>query len=88
VGRIHKGKRISDEHKQRIAEGTKRRWAEWRASGKSVSEETCAKISASRKGQRLTEEHKAKISTTTKGRPKSEEHKAKIAAALRNRKAY
>lgn len=49
------------------------------------SEETKAKISATKKGHRHSEETKAKISSINKGRKHSEETKAKISAANQGR---
>lgn len=85
VGRVHRGKTISEGHKQKISAANKRRWAEWRASGGVTSEETKAKIRAARMGVSLSEEHKARIRGTTKGKPKSAEHRAKIAEARKKR---
>jgi hypothetical protein len=40
VGRVHKGKKISDEHKRATSEGNRKRWAQWRADA-ARSEEVC-----------------------------------------------
>lgn len=60
--------------------------------GKTLSEETRAKISKARTGMKLSEEHCAKISAAFSGanhpffgRHLSEEHRAKISAAAKNR---
>ena len=49
--------------------------------GRTHSEETKAKMSATQKGRTLSEEHKVKLSASHKGKTLSEEHKAKIGAA-------
>lgn len=63
--------------------------------GKSLSEETKAKISASKMGTICTEETKAKMSKTKMGsnnpnfgKPRTEEIKAKISASTRGDKNY
>jgi hypothetical protein len=46
VSKVHRGKTISPEHRAIISAASTRRWAEWRASGQQVSEETREKIRA------------------------------------------
>jgi hypothetical protein len=88
-----RGKKLSDDHKAKIA-----------PIGRPVSETTRAKISAAQKGKprpeligrkfseetlermrnRLfTDEHRKRISDAKKGKPKSPEHRAKLADAAR-----
>jgi NUMOD3 motif len=58
VSRVHKGKVISEEHRQIVGAAAKRRWEEWRASGKTVSDETRAKIVTAAKA-RVSRSHSA-----------------------------
>lgn len=51
VSRVHKGKVISEEHKRIVSEAATRKWEEWRASGKTVSEETRERIMAAAKAR-------------------------------------
>src|ERR1019366_3930855 len=51
VSRVHKGKVISAEHREIVGIAAKRKWEEWRASGKTVSDETRAKIVAASKAR-------------------------------------
>jgi group I intron endonuclease len=90
----HRGKPLSEEHKQRIRDT--------RLRGVPRSEETKAKISAAQKGRsgrpsrmealakawetnrgrHLSDEHKEKVRKARTGKPRSEETKAKIRATL------
>jgi hypothetical protein len=62
----------------------------WDMSGKNLSAEHRAKMSASHKGKTLSAEHRAKIGSTIsmmmKGKPKSTEHCAKMSAAAKGKK--
>lgn len=69
VSRVHKGKVISEEHKRIVSEAASRRWEEWRASGKTVSEETRERIVAAAK--------------TRTPHPQTPEARAKVAEAKR-----
>ena len=73
---IHKGKTISEEHKQQISNKLK---------GKTFSEERNRKISETSKGKQKSEQHRKNISEARKGKPawnkgiaRSEETKQKI----------
>jgi len=73
---VHKGKTISEKHKQQISDKLK---------GKTFSEERNKKISESSKGRAKTEEHKKNLSEAKKGKPtwnkgipRTEETKQKI----------
>ncbi len=73
---IHKGKTISEEHKQQISNKLK---------GKTFSEERNRKISEASKGKQKSEQHRKNISEARKGKPawnkgipRSEETKQKI----------
>ena len=76
-----KGMKRTDESKNSISEGLKRRYSEFPhpMSGKENkhSEETKLKISESHKGKILSEEHKENISNSNKGKTKifTDEHK-------------
>jgi len=72
----HKGKPLSEEHKQKISE-TLKGSIPWNRSI-SPSEETKRKISKSLKGKHHSEESKRKMSKSLKGKPFSEEHKKKL----------
>ena len=86
ISQVHSGKTISSEHRAKVSEATRLRWARWRAEGGVTSDETREKISRARKGVALSEEHRAKIKAYQKGRPKSAEHRAKISQAHQARK--
>lgn len=90
----NKGKKLSEEQKQRLSESHR---------GRKLSEEHKQKISESLKGRELSEEHKArlrekaigrvmseearkKISKSKKGKKLSEAHRAKVVNALIGRK--
>jgi len=84
-----KGKTLSDEHKAKLS--VSKRGGPNPNKGKPcklrkpMSEETKARMSASRKGKArgpMSEEQKAKISASKKGKPRSEETKAKISATI------
>ena len=62
----HKGKELTEEHKEKIRQS---------CIGNSHSEETKNKISQSKIGKELTEEHKMKIGITSKGRKHNENTK-------------
>ena len=85
ISRVHKGKSISSKQREAISQWGKKRWAEWRASGATISDETREKIRLAKLGKAPSIETRAKLSAATKGRPKSAEHKAKISMALRSR---
>ena len=53
--------------------------------GKSPSEETKAKLSASRKGKQFSDKHKANISAANKGKQFSDKHKANISASKKGK---
>jgi hypothetical protein len=64
VSRVHKGKVISEEHKRIVSEAASRKWEGWRASGKTVSEETRERIVAAAKARTphpQTPEARAKV---------------------------
>ena len=59
--RIHNiGKKLSDEHKQKISENNVRYWKD-----KTLSDETKLKMSESKKGKPLSDDHKKNISKST-----------------------
>nr|DAN91928.1 MAG TPA: HNH endonuclease [Caudoviricetes sp.] len=81
---LHLGKKLSEEHKQKIAEA---------GQGRFVSEETRKKIGEANRGKTPSEEAKRKNSEAHKGEKhpqygthRSEETKAKISNALRGKK--
>lgn len=69
VSRVHKGKVISEEHRRIVSEASTRRWEEWRTEGRTVSEETRARIVAAAKAR--------------KPHPQTPESRAKVAEAKR-----
>ena len=94
IGKAHKGKKLSEEHRIKISKNNTKFWL-----GKKHSEETKKKISEankgksynlSNKGKRFSEEHKKKISIAHKGKSKfwllgrkhSMETRRKISLAL------
>jgi hypothetical protein len=84
VSRVHKGKTISLEHRKRVSEATKLRWARWRAEGGVTSVETRAKISAARKGKPghpVSAEAREKIAASKRGKARSTETRARISAS-------
>jgi len=79
VGPYHPDNVFKNTQEQNISDGHK---------GKTLSEETKAKMSAARKGRPgkpQSEETKAKKSAALKGRPRSDETKAKISEASKGR---
>ncbi|MBQ2260829.1 MAG: hypothetical protein II336_05625 [Loktanella sp.] len=76
---------LSPEHKAKISAALKGRVAPNR--GVSPSEETKARMSASRKGVPKTEEQKAKMSAAKKGKPKSAAHREAMTIAQQKRHA-
>lgn len=89
--KIHKGKKLSEEHKKNFSwlgrkhsEETKKKMSEWQK-GKKCSEEHIRNSSnarkglpSSRKGCKLSDETKKKLSNVNKGKKLSEECKQKI----------
>lgn len=82
----HKGKRLSEEHKQKLSESHKNRV---------VSEETRRKISNSNKGKKawnkgvpMTEEAKEKLRRSIKGRVISDETRRKLSESHKSEKNY
>ncbi len=72
----HKGKSLSEEHKQKLSAAHK---------GKVLSEETKQKMSAAHKGKLFSEETKQNMSAARKGRTFSEEAKQKMSAARKGK---
>lgn len=85
VSKVHKGKTISEEHRDVVGKANTKRWEEWRAKGCSASQETRDKVRRSRLGKPTSQKTKDKIRKALAGRPKSPEHRAKLAAANRAR---
>ena len=83
VSLVHKGKAISESHKNIVSQAAKKRWEEWRANGRYTTPETRAKIGASKKGRKQSLSARLKMSAWRKGRPKSPEHRAKLAEICR-----
>lgn len=76
-----KGKKLSEEHKRKIAESHE---------GKKLSDETKAKLkgkTAWNKGKNVSEETRKKIAEYRKGRSHSEETKRKISESQKKRRA-
>lgn len=65
----HKGKKLTNQHKQNISNG---------CMGNSHTKETKMKISKSKIGKKLSKEHKQKIGESSKGRKHSEVTKKKL----------
>jgi hypothetical protein len=70
ISRVHKGKKISAEHRRIVSEAASKRWKEWRASGQHMSEESIERMREAAKNR-------------PKRAPASEETRAKISAAKR-----
>ena len=79
----HKGKHHSEEHKKKMSEAKKGKYAGENNPmyGKKHSDETRRKMSDAKKD--MSEETRKKISVGHKGKPKSEEHKKKLSKALK-----
>jgi group I intron endonuclease len=80
VSKFHKGKILSEEHKEKISEAHKGKTKDWaKDTAKKMSEGNKGKPSKL-KGSELSEEHKEKISKGNKGKTKifTEEHKQNI----------
>lgn len=85
VSRVHKGKEISQSHREVVSRASSKRWNEWRMNGKRLSQEVRDKISIAKSGKGpLSDEHKKKLSATLRGRPKSESHRENLAKHLRS----
>jgi NUMOD3 motif len=86
-----KGRTLSIEHRQKIADNQRNMSAESRMKrsiknhGRKPSLETRAKISAKGTGRKHTLEARAKMSAARKGKPLSEEHKAKLSAIYKKK---
>jgi group I intron endonuclease len=83
VSKFHKGKILSDEHKQKISNSHKGKTKNWaKDTAKKMSEANVGKESKL-KGTQLSDEHKEKISKGNKGKTKifTEEHKQNLAKA-------
>jgi len=79
---LHKGKVISESHREAISQSAKKRWERWRTDGSSASEETREKIRAARTGKKASEETKKAMSLSASGRSLSDEHREKIRQSL------
>jgi group I intron endonuclease len=80
ISKFHKGKILSEEHKEKISEAHKGKTKDWaKDTAKKMSEGNKGKPSKL-KGSELSEEHKEKISEGNKGKRKffTEEHKQNI----------
>lgn len=75
----NKGKKMSDEYRQKCSE---------RQKGKPMSEEQKRKISEALKGKTHSAEHNAKVSEALKGTIFSEERKRKISEAHKGREPW
>lgn len=87
VSKFHKGKVLSDEHKQKISDAHKGKTKDWaKETAKKMSEGNVGKESKL-KGSNLSDEHKGKISEANKGKKKifTEEHKKNLAKANKGR---
>jgi hypothetical protein len=89
VSKIHKGKVVSDETKEKIRQAWERR----KARQPEMSEETKQKIGKANRGKKRTLETRLKMQEAALGRPSPtkgmkmpEEQKAKISEALKGRK--
>ena len=90
----HKGKSISEETRQKIAESHKGKHlpAEHRKKiaealkGKPHSAEACKKMSESHKGKHLPAEHRKKIAESLRGKHPSEETRKKLSEALKGKR--
>ena len=83
VSKFHKGKILTEEHKEKISEAHKGKTKDWaKDTAKKMSEGNIGKPSKL-KGLGLTEEHKEKISKGNKGKTKifTEEHKQNLSKA-------
>lgn len=74
------GRKLSPEHKEKIAAATRRRNL-----GSKLSDVTKAKIGAANSGRIPTAETRAKISSALKGRQFSDEHRSKLTCSPRFR---
>lgn len=77
MSKAHKGKKLSPEHRKKIAEKGK---------GRVFSEETRRKIGDSHRGIKMSDEAKKRMSEKAKGRIVSEETRKKISRAGKGRK--
>lgn len=83
VSKFHKGKILSEEHKEKISNAHKGKNKPWAKDiAKKMSEGNIGKESKT-KGSKLTDEHKEKISKGNKGKTKifTEEHKQNLSKA-------
>jgi len=75
-GKCHRGRKLSEETKQKISKSNK---------GRIITEETKQKLSKAHKGKVKTEEARLKISKLQKGRKYSEEAKLNMSKAQKGR---
>lgn len=83
VSKFHKGKNLTEDHKQKISDAHKGKTKHWaKDTAKKMSEGNKGKPSKL-KGSKLSEEHKEKISKGNKGKSKifTEEHKKALSKA-------
>lgn len=91
-GHNNRGKKFSDEHKQKIAEAnkiTKKDWWQTRThptKGKPLTKEHRDKLSKILSGKALTKEHVKKITEANRGQKRSIETKARMSMAQKGRK--
>ncbi len=83
VSKVHKGKKISVEHRALLSAATTKRWVEWRANGSYTRPETRAKLSAIATGRPKSDETRRRLSVAIRGHPKNPSHKANLAAHLK-----
>lgn len=94
ISKLRTGVKLSPEHKAKISKASREYWtpencmkkSDFRR-GQKHSEETKAKIGASKIGKPRSDELKAKLSAYRKGRKLSESHKAAISEGNRRRAA-
>lgn len=79
----HKGKVITEEHRNKISQTMKGRLSPNK--GNKYSEESRMKLSNAFKGKTLTKEHKDAVSNALKGRIISEETRKKMSESAKNR---
>ena len=87
VSKFHKGKILTEEHKEKISNAHKGKTKDWaKDTAKKMSEGNVGKESKL-KGSHLTDEHKEKISDANKGKKKvfTEQHKKNLAKANKGR---
>jgi group I intron endonuclease len=88
VSKFHKGKFLSEEHKEKISNSHKGKTKDWaKETAKKMSESNIGKESKL-KGSKLSDEHKEKISKGNKGKTKifTEEHRQNLIKAKENYK--